>query len=114
VIMLRQSARSGLRPDQKNHRNFPQTWGVLVVVSGKFSCRYTPLPSDDGHWGNAWPAAGGIFPPACLFFDIWILSRTVPGCPGEACPLRPATWKFSKFRFLVTFGHVWSSSPAVG
>jgi len=51
---------------------------------------------------------------ACLFFDIWILSRTVPGCPGEACPLRPATWKFSKFRFLVTFGHVWSSSPAVG
>jgi hypothetical protein len=33
--MSRQSARSGLRPDQKNHRNFPQPWGIIVVVSGE-------------------------------------------------------------------------------
>jgi hypothetical protein len=33
--MSRQSARSGRRPDLKNHRNFPQPWGILVVVSGE-------------------------------------------------------------------------------
>lgn len=31
--MFRQSARSGLRPDPKNHRIFPQLWGTLVVAT---------------------------------------------------------------------------------
>ena len=29
------------------------------------------------------------------------------GCPGGACPLRPATWKPSKFNLSVRFGAVW-------
>jgi hypothetical protein len=33
--MSRQSARSGLRPDRKNYRNFPRPWGIIVVVSGE-------------------------------------------------------------------------------
>jgi len=33
------------------------------------------------------------------------LSRTVPGCPGEACPASPGNLEILKISF---FGHLWS------
>jgi len=36
-------------------------------------------------------------------FDIWILSRTVPGCPGEACSASPGNLGTLKISF---FGHL--------
>jgi hypothetical protein len=40
---------------------------------------------------------------ASLFFDILILSRTVPGCPGEACSASPGNLEILKISF---FGHL--------
>ena len=39
-----------------------------------------------------WPRVGFSLRRAWPFFDIWILSRTVPGCPGEACSASLGTW----------------------
>jgi len=51
-----------------------------------------------GHAGGVW-----VFPRGVPFFDIWILSRTVPGCPGEACPASPGNLEILKISF---FGHL--------
>jgi len=45
------------------------------------------------------------------FFDIWILSRTVPACPGEACPASPGNLEILKISF---FGHLWSRLVTFG
>jgi len=39
------------------------------------------------------------------------LSRTVPGCPGEACPASPGNLEILKISF---FGHLWSSLVTFG
>jgi hypothetical protein len=58
-----------------------------------------------------WGRVGFSLRRARPFFDIRILSRTVPGCPGEACPASPGNLEILKISFI---GHLWSRLVTFG
>jgi hypothetical protein len=104
--MSRQSARSGLRPDRKNHRNFPQPRGIIVVVSGEVYLSlharvHLRVITGDNALQNASPAKRSFpttgfreLPPPGL--GVWGRSKLkeIPYLSAKIYPLRPAFGEF--------------------